>query len=124
MRRGRGRGRGTSILRATRCGMPLAMRMEAATRDIMALRGRVTMGTPAHSTSVALVCALTRGVSMNRSASLARCMYLRHTGCSNHAKCGLILENIGQEGAITRPYASDPKTRRATRSDHGPAPRP
>ncbi len=69
----------TSRLRAMKCCKPSAMRMEAATRDIMALPGSVTIGTPAHSTSVALVCALTRGVSMNRSASFARCMYLQDT---------------------------------------------
>jgi hypothetical protein len=98
---------GTSKLRAMRCGRPLATRIDAATRDIMALRGSVTIGTPAHKTSVALVCALTRGVSMKRSASLARCMYLRKVHCLEHKNGAQVGEGGG--GAFTRLYGLDPK---------------
>jgi hypothetical protein len=101
--------RRTSRLRAMRCGRPLAVRTDAATRDIMALRGRVIIGTPAHSTSVALVCALTRGVSMNRSASFARCMYLPD-------KCSLTRKRSerGRRGRGTSLCASGPKIQHVT----------
>ena len=47
---------------------PASLHREPATRCARLTPGSDTMGTPAHSASVAVVCALNSGVSRNRSA--------------------------------------------------------